>query len=162
MNPRQQLSLNPNSIKSRFTRVFLKSLCKINKQRSFVPYCPKEIYQRSNRVKIAADKSLAFAVGSRKAWSRALLFKIRNRRRQWRHRTNLLRRIKERKDKSCLSSDVNDAGFDLVRKLRKLVPGGEAMELSKLLEEAAHYVKCLKTQVQVMRSIADICSTTVS
>lgn len=39
--------------------------------------------------------------------------------------------------------------------LRRLVPGGERMDPRSLLEETAHFVHCLETQVRVMRSIAD-------
>lgn len=54
---------------------------------------------------------------------------------------------------------VEEPGFGQANDLRKLVPGGEAMDLCRLLDEAAHYIKCLNTQVQVMRCIADFCST---
>lgn len=43
--------------------------------------------------------------------------------------------------------------------LRRLVPGGEAMDLYGLLDETAHYMKCLSTQVQVLRNIVDFCYT---
>lgn len=42
--------------------------------------------------------------------------------------------------------------------LRKLVPGGEAMDMCKLLDETADYIKCLATQVKLMRRIADFAS----
>lgn len=42
--------------------------------------------------------------------------------------------------------------------LRQLVPGGETMNLCNLLDETAHYIKCLTTQVQVMKKIADFYS----
>lgn len=42
-----------------------------------------------------------------------------------------------------------------VKELRRLVPGGESMDLGVLLEETAHFVQCLETQVGVMRRIAD-------
>lgn len=55
-------------------------------------------------------------------------------------------------------SDDQEVGIDQASKLRKLVPGGEAMDLCSLLDEAAHYIKCLNTQVQVMRRIANFYS----
>jgi hypothetical protein len=41
------------------------------------------------------------------------------------------------------------------KKLRQLVPGGKAMDMCSLLEETAHYIRCLSTQVKVMQTIAD-------
>ncbi|KAJ9176667.1 hypothetical protein P3X46_011953 [Hevea brasiliensis] len=164
MNPDHHSSLNPSSsLKSRFTKTFLRSLIKINKQRPF-PYCPREIFQRCHRVKTAADKSLARAAGSRRVWSRAMLCKIRNRslRRGCQQRPSVRRIIigyQTTKKGYCLQkkmSDDQEVGTDQASKLRKLVPGGEAMDLCSLLDEAAHYIKCLNTQVQVMRRIADI------
>ncbi|EEF35102.1 transcription factor IBH1 [Ricinus communis] len=169
MNHPHQCSLNPNSLKSRFTKGFLRSLLKINRQRvrNNIPSCssPGEFFERCHRVKTAADKSLAFAVGRRRAWSRAMLFKIRNRaRRRRRQHCVLVKRINHHQAKKiiCLKKEqINDeeAGFDQASKLRKLVPGSEGMDLCSLLDEAAHYIECLNTQVQVMRSIADLCST---
>lgn len=40
-------------------------------------------------------------------------------------------------------------------RLRNLVPGGGAMETSKLMEETAHYIKCLSMQVKVMQCLVD-------
>lgn len=37
--------------------------------------------------------------------------------------------------------------------LRRLVPGGKAMDLSSLLEETAHYMQYLSAQVWLMQSI---------
>lgn len=55
--------------------------------------------------------------------------------------------------------EEDDDRVEQVEELRKLVPGGEAMDLCRLLGETAHYIKCLNTQVQVMRSIVDLYST---
>lgn len=46
-------------------------------------------------------------------------------------------------------------GIRKAKELRELVPGGEAMEICKLLDETAHYIKCLSTQVKVMTAIAE-------
>lgn len=51
-------------------------------------------------------------------------------------------------------------GLGRVDELRKVVPGGEDMDTWSLLEETAHYMKCLTTQVKVMRTIVAIYSTT--
>nr|GMD18752.1 transcription factor IBH1-like [Ipomoea batatas] len=48
---------------------------------------------------------------------------------------------------------------DKAKELRKLVPGGKAMDLCCLLDETAHYIKCLSSQVEIMRNIADLFST---
>ncbi|XP_021653771.1 transcription factor IBH1 isoform X2 [Hevea brasiliensis] len=158
MNPHHHSSyLNPNSLKSRFTKNFLRSLIKINKQTPF-PCRPTEMFQRCHKVKTAADKSLACAVGSRRVWSRAMLCKIRNRAlRRGPQKPPSVRRIiinnrTMKKGFNCLKEKMNDdqeAGIDQTSKLRKLVPGGEAMDLCNLLDEAAHYIKCLNTQVQL-------------
>lgn len=66
-------------------------------------------------------------------------------------------RLKEKNKKR--DDEEADTETDPASKLRKLVPGGEAMDLCNLLDEAAHYIKCLNTQVQVMRCIADFYST---
>lgn len=159
------ISPNPNFlIKSKFTKSFLRSLLKINGENTNTPNYPGyEIIKRCDRVKIAADKSLASAVGSRRAWSRALLSKIRNRARRpkrWLLRRRRIRRIGCRKSELKREEEEGGGDFDEAKKLRKLVPGGEAMDLCSLLEEAAHYVMCLNTQVQVMACIADFCSST--
>ncbi|BBH09966.1 ILI1 binding bHLH 1 [Prunus dulcis] len=80
MNPKS-LSLRPKtSVKSRFTKGFLQALKRIQGQRSRSPNVssPREMCRRYLSVKIAADASMASAVGSRRAWSRALLTKIRS------------------------------------------------------------------------------------
>ncbi|KAK9281181.1 hypothetical protein L1049_004076 [Liquidambar formosana] len=156
MNP-QNLSLNPTSIRSKFTKTFLRALTRINNRRP--PISPsREIYQRYRRVKIAADASMASAVGSRRTWSRAILWKIRNQRR---YRALVSRRISthamtKRDPRENYGREVGHGSAD---ELRRIVPGGEAMDFCSLLGETAHYIKCLNTQVQVMRSIADLYST---
>lgn len=169
MNP-QHSSLRPNSsssLKSRFTQGFLRALKRLNRQpppsSSSPPQTassPKEMCRRYLRIRIAADASMASAVGSRRAWSRALLLKIRSSR-QSRSSNSSTRRIsmktkclgkkmKKKKKKLKCSKEITD--------LRKFVPGGEAMDACSLLDEAAHYIRSLSTQVQVMKRIADIYS----
>lgn len=156
---------NPTTsrVKSRFTTRFVRSLTKIRIQLQQPPTgsCHGDIYKRYRQVKIAADKSLALAVGTRRAWSRALLWKIRHRHR--RHRlTTQSRMILCRNMNHCLvkkkitgEKKKKDKGDGL----RKLIPGGEGMDMIKLLDESAHYLQCLVTQVQVMRNIHNFCST---
>ncbi|KAJ8748194.1 hypothetical protein K2173_000602 [Erythroxylum novogranatense] len=157
MNPHRQ-STNPNWMKSRFAGALLRALTKIRAQKPS-SCSPRDVFQRYRRVKLAADKSLVFAVGLRRTWSRALLCKIRN---QERRRKSLARRIKTQPIKKCevkekMNGEEDDIGQ--ANELRKLVPGGESMDLCGLFEEAAHYIRCLNTQVQVMRSIVDLYST---
>lgn len=128
------------------------------------------------RVKIAADKSMALAVGSRRAWSRAMLWKIHHQHKaaaaatRRRRRVVSVRRIinnnihhhKRSLRKRCDHHEGvgggGGGGFCHANELRKLVPGGETMDLCSLLDETAHYLKCLVTQVQVMTSIGQFCS----
>lgn len=160
MNPKS-LSLRPKtSLKSRFTKGFLQALKRIHGQRSRSPNVssPREMCRRYLSVKIAADASMASAVGSRRAWSRALLTKIRS------HRAPRVckysaRRIDNSKKKKKKCEDGQEIGVNSeANELRKFVPGGEAMDICSLLDEAAHYIKCLNTQVKVMRRIANIYS----
>jgi hypothetical protein len=153
-----------STIKSRFTRHFLGTLLKINRQRTrTTPSSPREIYERYLRVKIAADVSMASAVGSRRAWSRAVLAKIRQH--QGRHHRHghggvqvgngiiSMRKRNYLYGKKCICNNAKE--------LRKLVPGAEAiLDTCSLLDETAHYIKCLTNQVKVMTTIAhQICST---
>ncbi|XP_059632846.1 transcription factor IBH1-like [Cornus florida] len=147
------LSSKTSSFKTRVARVFLRSLLRIKKQKPILK-SSKNTYVRSQKIKMAAYSSMARAVGTRRAWSRALLFKLRVRQRAG----AVVRR------RSCFGGEkkrvtkINKPSGDQLNqaeKLRRLVPGGEAMEFGDLLEETAHYIKCLATQVKVMKSIAD-------
>ncbi|KAF5746268.1 transcription factor IBH1-like [Tripterygium wilfordii] len=147
-------SYSPSStLKSRFTRRFLRALMKINSGQQTAS--PRDVHRRYRRVRIAADKSLALAVGSRRSWSRALLCKIRTQKRRHRRRCASTRRI------SSTTSTQREKCLGLKgksRELQKLVPGSEGMDLCSLLDETAHYIKCLATQVQAMRCIAHSCN----
>lgn len=115
--------------------------------------------KRSHMIKLAADASMASEVGTKWTWSRALLFKIRNR-----ARIHVFEKKKKfnsgknnKKNVMVLSGEVEK---EMIKadELRRVVPGGESMDLFKLLEETAHYMKCLNTQVEVMQSIVDLYS----
>ncbi|KAB2636649.1 transcription factor IBH1-like [Pyrus ussuriensis x Pyrus communis] len=138
---------------------------RINRQRSIssstnIP-SPMEMCRRYLSVKNAADAAMASAVGTRRAWSSTLLTKI-NRSHEGSQIYNCSARRtdnskKRMKMKKC--DDEEEIGTICeADELRKFVPGGEAMDICSLLDEAAHYIKCLKTQVKVMEKIADICS----
>ncbi|XVF81291.1 hypothetical protein PTKIN_Ptkin15bG0143700 [Pterospermum kingtungense] len=169
MNPSH---LNPSSsLKSRFTTRFLRALTKINAQKP-ISSSPREIFQRYRRIKVAADKSMAYSVRSRRTWSRAMVWKLRSRSCRRKLACSGLRRSSSsssvktcpimkktchaKENKTTTGDEHEDCEF--VREadeLREIVPGGEAMDLCNLLDETAHYIKCLTTQVQVMRNIVD-------
>ncbi|KAH7518753.1 transcription factor IBH1 [Ziziphus jujuba] len=157
MNPKPLSSTSITStIKSRFTQGFLRALKRINRQKPRTgtppPSSSREICKRYLKVKVAADASMACAVGSRRAWSRAMLRKIRSQSTCVKVRRRTRFRMKKKE------SNEKEDGNPKAMELRKLVPGGEAMEICKLLDETAHYIKCLSTQVKVMRRIADFYS----
>ncbi|KAK8694173.1 hypothetical protein V6N13_071729 [Hibiscus sabdariffa] len=163
-------NMNPSSLKSRFATRFLRALTKINAQKPISSSSSREIFQRYRRIKVAADKSMAYSVRSRRSWSRATLWRLRTRSPRSRLAT-LARRssVKTRTTraashgatvvdrKSHGKENKEDGGVE-AEELRELVPGGEAMDLCNLLDETAHYIKCLTTQVQVMRTIANLYS----
>ncbi|EXB52661.1 hypothetical protein L484_012015 [Morus notabilis] len=169
---------NADSCRVKFARRFLRSLIEIktrqtnyNNNLSSSPSSSSEIRRRSERIKLKAYSSMAHAVGPRKAWTRALLLKLHNRAKRHRFRTrkrsslamvlkkkrvfrvknhaNFYKPAAERGNYSVLNSD------EKTEKLRELVPGGKAMDICSLLEETAHFIKCLAMQVQVMHEIAD-------
>ncbi|KAF8391868.1 hypothetical protein HHK36_022208 [Tetracentron sinense] len=152
-----RLSLNPSSYKTRFTQRFLRALMKINKNknRSSTSSSFQEIRRGRRRIKIAADGSMASAVGSKRAWSRAMLYKLRTRTRHQAWVRKISTAAKRKRDVGNKPEEELSRTDDL----RRLVPGGEAMDFCSLLEETAHYIKCLTTQAHVMQSIADFYST---
>ncbi|XP_021733515.1 transcription factor IBH1-like [Chenopodium quinoa] len=169
MNPHQNqrlIPLNLKSLRTRFALRFLKALKKINHQEKIhnkINYkgngnIVMMTHHKFHKIKVAADASMAAAVGPKRAWSRAVLSRIRL---SW-WRRGLLRRensiIVARKQRR---GAVRQQGGQ-TQELRRLVPGGEEMDMQKLLDETAHYIKCLTTQVNVMRSIVNYCSTPVN
>ena len=145
--------MKQNSIRTRFACGFLRTLKRLPKTRATSPSTsPGEISKRCRIIKMAADVSMASAVGPRRAWSRAVIRRIRSQRRQ-----RLVRRTRRGERKK--SGKGVGGGAGQTECLRKLVPGGENMELCRLLGETAHYIKCLTTQVQFMRNIVDLFST---
>ncbi|KAM5562931.1 transcription factor IBH1-like [Rosa sericea] len=166
MNSRSLLlSPNPNSLKSSFTKGLLGALSRINKHRQ-QPRSSREIRKRHRLIKAAAYGSMASSVGNRRAWSRALLWKIRNQtRRGYAARRNIgsstrqlsmKKRICDLQKGNNSKNRVEVGGSGQVDKLRRLVPGGQVMDTCSLLEETAHYMKCLATQVKVMTRIVEV------
>ncbi|KAG6522618.1 hypothetical protein ZIOFF_019764 [Zingiber officinale] len=137
-------SPNPNFSKPMVALRFLRALSLV--RRSGLGACSPSY--RARGIRRAAYACMAASAGPRRAWSRALLRKIRRRpgrglRRPraviWRHRPV-------------------GGGDRLEVALRRLVPGGGCMEYCRLLEEAADYVKCLAMQVRLMQTIVDSAS----
>ncbi|CAN6684904.1 unnamed protein product [Malus baccata var. baccata] len=140
-------SPNPNSLKSRFTKGLVKALIRINNNHprssssSSISSSPREIRRRYHKIKTAAYASMACAVGRRRAWSRALLWKIRNKA----CNGGVVRRSIGSRSHYSIKKRVQQ---NKVNELRKVVPGGEGMDTWSLLEETAHYMKCLTTQLE--------------
>ncbi|MBA0817336.1 hypothetical protein Gohar_028239 [Gossypium harknessii] len=136
MNTPQQVKNPSSSLKSRFITRFLGALTKINAEDPISSPSPTRIFQCYRRIKVASNKSMAYSV-----------------------------RRSSAKTTNCTTINVTinenktaKGGLDMqTDELRELVPGGEAMDVCNLLDETAHYIKCLTTQVQVMRKIVDFC-----
>ncbi|KAL2238489.1 transcription factor IBH1-like [Sesamum indicum] len=143
---------NPSSvIRTRFAVRFLHAMKKLNKK------TPPS--RRYHTIRAAACASMASAVGPRRAWSRAILRKIRARTLHDHliHKSRNHRLITRRKSAGLRGNprDQEEVGFRQEDDLRGLVPGGEGMGFCRLLSETAHYIKCLRAQVQVMTNILD-------
>ncbi|XP_062108056.1 transcription factor IBH1-like [Humulus lupulus] len=123
--------------------------------------------ERSERIKVAAYSSMAHAVGPRRAWARALIFKLRRRAKRRRvlmkmNRSKSLtclvlkkKKKKKLKKKRVVDYDDEDDVLSHTDRLRGLVPGGKAMDICSLFDETAHFIMSLATQVKVMQDIAD-------
>ncbi|KAL1834948.1 hypothetical protein ACET3Z_004599 [Daucus carota] len=140
-NPRNYNNSSSN-IRRRFTYRFLRTLKQVNSitaGRSSSSWSSRR--RRSLEIKHAANMCMAATVGGTRAWSRAMLSKIRRRRRRRRCSIN----------ETCWTGE-----------LREIVPGGEDLDTRSLLDETAHYIKCLTTQVQVMNDILRLYSSSSS
>ncbi|GFQ00146.1 transcription factor ibh1 [Phtheirospermum japonicum] len=134
---------NPSSIKTMLASRFLGAMKKLKNNNSTPSMADKR--KRYHAIRAAAYASMASVVGPNKAWSRALLRKIKKQRKTTHHHhaTN------PRSDLGFLGPE-ND--------LRKLVPGGKALDFGRLLNETSDYIQCLRAQVEVMRMIVDYSS----
>ncbi|XP_042028449.1 transcription factor IBH1-like [Salvia splendens] len=121
---------NSSSIKSRFAVKFVQAMKRLSKRRGM-----GDRYKRYRATRAAARVSLAAAVGPERAWSRAVL-----------------RRIKKRRGL------IGRTTTNPRRNLRGLVPGGKGMDYCSLLSETAHYITCLQAQVQVMQDMLHLSS----
>ncbi|KAL6967932.1 hypothetical protein U1Q18_033738 [Sarracenia purpurea var. burkii] len=153
--PPQRQSMKPNSIKTRFAYGFLRALKSLRKDRPTPTptssSSPRDIFRRRRIVKLAADASMASAVGPRRVWSRVVLWKIRCQAQAQVMRRRRRRRIRRSSGafRRRVVGNKSGKGFGTGRTddLRKLVPGGETMDLCSLLDETAHYIKCLTAQM---------------
>ncbi|KAJ4904148.1 Transcription factor IBH1 [Raphanus sativus] len=134
-----------------FALHFLQTLSNLSTQNPFSS--PDKKSDRVKKIKKAAYVSMARAAGcTDRLWSRALLQRAAKRNNKIvrfprrRKRVTWLRRRSNRRD------PVEEAAAE---RLRNLVPGGGEMKTSKLMEETAHYIKCLSMQVKVMQCLVD-------
>ncbi|KZV40080.1 hypothetical protein F511_26532 [Dorcoceras hygrometricum] len=150
---------NPSSIRTRLAHRFVRALKKLSMDRPSSPVSVSDRYKRYRMIRAAAYASMASSVGPRRAWARALLRKIRNR------KTGNIS-MKRRGVRTCLVTkrtllkprDHREMGSQQENSLRGLVPGGEEMDFCRLLNETGHYIKCLRAQVKVMKNIIDLYS----
>ncbi|CAF2094031.1 hypothetical protein BRARA_E00333 [Brassica rapa] len=135
-----------------FTLHFLQSLSNLRRQNTF--NSPEKTNDRVKKIKKAAYVSMARAAGgTNRLWSRALL------RRAAKENSKVVRFPRRKKRVTCLrrrrSNRRDPVEEEEAERLRNLVPGGGGMETSKLMEETAHYIKCLSMQVKVMQCLVD-------
>lgn len=138
-------NLNPNKPMLAFH--FLSALGRINKNTSTA-----SSYQRSCIIKRAAYASMAHTAGPRRAWSRALLYRLRRGSSRL-HALPAIRRTRSFRHKRVQVASPKLREPSQADVLRRLVPGGEAMELSSLLKETAHYIQSLSAQVWLMQNV---------
>ncbi|XP_074335953.1 transcription factor IBH1-like [Apium graveolens] len=151
MNPNPK---NQHSIKTRFTYRFLRALKQVNTRYTTARSSSSSSARRSLEIKQAANMCMAATVGSKRAWSRAMLSKIRRRRQMVRSRRLKIGNPRRRINSYCGESETEE--------LREIVPGGEGLDTKSLLDETAHYIKCLSTQVEVMKDILHLYSLPVN
>ncbi|KAJ4892211.1 Transcription factor IBH1 [Raphanus sativus] len=131
-----------------FALHFLQSLSNLRRQNAF--NSPDDTTNnRVKKIKKAAYVSMARAAGgTNRLWSRALL------RRAAKENNKVVIFSRRKKRVTWLRRSNRRDPVDAER-LRNLLPGGGAMETSKLMEETAHYIKCLSMQVKVMQCLVD-------
>ncbi|KAL1191140.1 Transcription factor IBH1 [Cardamine amara subsp. amara] len=141
-----------------FALHFLQSLSNLRIQNPL--NSPEETTDRVKKIKMAAYISMARAAGgTNRLWSRALL-------RRASKENNKINRFSRRKRKVTWQISSERRGRrssnrrapvveEVAERLRNFVPGGGGMETSKLMEETAHYIKCLSMQVKVMQCLVD-------
>lgn len=134
--------MNSTSSRLRLARTFLRSFSKIKSETS-----SPHLKRQSRRIKMAAYSSMARVAGPRRAWARALLFKL--------HTRPTHRTLMNTPPGASTTTPPSSRSDNQVGKLRRLLPGGDRMDVCTLLEETANYIHCLSTQVKVMKAISD-------
>lgn len=108
---------------------------------------------RVKKIKKAAYVSMARAAGGTdRLWSRALLHRAAKRNSKNVRSPRRRKRVTWLRKRTNRRHPVEEVAAE---RLRNLVPGGGEMETSKLMEETAHYIKCLSMQVRVMQCLVD-------
>lgn len=141
------------SIKTRFAIKFVRAMNKLKKRRPPSSVSPSMAKRYQYAIRAAASASMASAVGPKRAWSRAVLRKIRSRHINKHQDHVMMTTTKNRKKKrlSVIGGNPTRQEDDL----RGLVPGGQGMDICRLFNETAHYIHCLRAQVQVMTNVLD-------
>ncbi|KAL3616300.1 hypothetical protein CASFOL_039690 [Castilleja foliolosa] len=149
---------NPSSIKAMFASRFLRAMKKLKNNNASLSRSMPDKIKRCHAIRAASYASMASVVGPNKAWSRALLRKIKNSQLQ---RTTL-HLMKERKNAHHHHSrnPRRRLGLGPENDLRELIPGGKALDFGRLLNETSDYIQCLRAQVEVMRKIVGYSSKT--
>ena len=60
----------------------------------------------------------------------------------------------EEEDEDDDDDDDIEANHGQISRFRGIIPGGNEMEMAKLLEEAAHYIVSLQIQVEALSCLA--------
>ena len=111
---------------------FIRALTRIKKS----PF-RRSISQGRKSISQAAYAAMAMAAGPKRAWSRALLLRLRKNRKS----LQISRETKTLKNRAD--------------QLRRLLPGATNMEFGCLLGETFNYINCLTTQIGIMQKIVD-------
>ncbi|KAF8048511.1 hypothetical protein N665_2488s0002 [Sinapis alba] len=132
-----------------FALHFLQTLSNLRVQNPFSS--PDKTTDRVKKIKKAAYVSMARAAGgTNRLWSRTLLHRASKRNKK------IVRFPRRKKRVTWLRRNQRDPVEEAAgERLRNLVPGGRGMETSELMEETAHYIKCLSMQVKVMQCLVD-------
>lgn len=167
MNSGNLLRSSPSRLKTMLASRFTESLRRINRYKktsTSTSIASSSIIKRSKRIKLAAYASMAYSAGSMRVWSRELLRKLRRRARLRGSIAPKVVAIRRSNQIHLNGGKASESRNGMVEgaqqlsrsdKLRRLVPGGKAMDFCTLLDETADYIQFLATQVQVMQGIAD-------
>lgn len=168
------MNIPPSSFRQKYMARLLRALSSTDKIRN-----NKELslLKRRKRIKLVADISLALTSNG-SLWSHALISKLSkiNKDKTLLHRIIGRREMKKsnmkkvrrrammkRRKETCQMKVMKPNPYQIARSmvsqrtklLKRLIPGGEAMDSCCLLKEAADYIISLRTQVEVMQSLAN-------